>query len=98
MQEHPLAHAQQHDPVFAVILAIIESFDSKTLAQRVDRFIEGNAMVAPVGASLGIVPFERRVLHNVLIISSGFKSSGSLDSAADMMEWGGQAVNGSATT
>ena len=98
MQEHPLAHAQQVDPFLAVILVIIEPFDSKTIAKRVDRFIEGNAMVAPVGASLGIVPFERLVLHNVLITSSGFKSSGSLDSAADMTEWGGQAVNGSATT
>jgi hypothetical protein len=63
MQDHPLAHAQQVDSLLAVILAVIEPFDGEAIAECFDRVVERDAVVAPVGGSLGIVLFERLVLR-----------------------------------
>src|SRR5437868_5541312 len=76
MEDHALAHAQQVDPLLAVILAVIDPLDRETIAERFDRIVEGDAMVAPVGGSLGITPSKFVVLHNVLVISSRFKNRG----------------------
>jgi len=76
MQDHTLAHAYQVDPFLAVILAVIDPFDRKRVAERFDRIMEGDAMVAPVGGCLGVIPLEFVIPDNVLIISSRYKSPG----------------------
>ena len=73
MQDHALAHAQQVDPLLAVILAVIDPLDREAIVERFDRIVEGDAMVAPVGGGLGITPSKFVVLDNVLISSSRFK-------------------------
>src|SRR5262245_41741022 len=91
MQDHRLAYAQQVDPFLTVMLAIIEPFDGEAIPERFDRVMKRNAVVASIGGSLDIVPFEHLVLHYVLIISSEVKSRKSLDVAGEMRGPGGQA-------
>jgi hypothetical protein len=63
MQNHTLAHAYQVDSFLAVILAVIDPFDRQRIAERLDRVMERDAMVAPIGGSLGIAPSKFVILH-----------------------------------
>jgi hypothetical protein len=63
VEDYALAHAQQVDPFLTVTFAIIDPFDSEAIAERFDRVLEGDAMVAPVGGSLRGTPSKFVILH-----------------------------------
>jgi hypothetical protein len=56
VQDHAFAHAHQVDPFLTVILAIIDSLDREAITERLDRIMEGDAMVAPVCGGLRVAP------------------------------------------
>ncbi len=72
MQDHALAHAEKVDP-FLAVLAIIEPLDGQAIAERLDRIMKGNAMVAPVDGGLSVIPSNSSSWIYVLVISSRFK-------------------------
>ena len=56
VEDHALAHAQQVNPFLTVILAIIDPLDREAIAERFDRVLERDAMVAPVSGNLPGTP------------------------------------------
>jgi hypothetical protein len=58
MQKHSLRHADQVYALLAVVLALIDPLDRESVAARDRRLFERNPMSAPVGISLGRIPFE----------------------------------------
>ena len=46
------------DPLFAVVVAIIDPLDGERIAARGGRLGEADAVVAQVAGRLGIIPFE----------------------------------------
>jgi hypothetical protein len=62
MQDDALGHAQQVDPLLAIVLAVIEPLDGKAIAERFDRILKGDTVVALVRGGIRIVPFERLIL------------------------------------
>jgi hypothetical protein len=44
-------------------LALLDPLDGERIAKRLDRFIEGDAVVAPVLGRLVVIPLELLVLH-----------------------------------
>jgi hypothetical protein len=62
MQEHSLAHTKQVDPLFTVVLAIINPFDREWIAQRLRALLEGHAVAAPVFCGR-VISFERVIVH-----------------------------------
>jgi len=58
MEDHASAHAEQIDLFFAIVCAVINPFDCEGIAKRFDCLIESDAMIAPIGGNLVIIPFE----------------------------------------
>lgn len=72
MQDYALAHAEQIDTFLAVVLTIIKSLNGKAIAERLDRIMKRDAMIAPVGRGLRVIPFEFVMLnmYGVSVVSS----------------------------
>lgn len=67
MQDHTLAVPYKIDPFFAIILPIINAFDSEWIAKRFDRLLESHTMVAQISRGLSIAPFKRIIIHIVRV-------------------------------
>lgn len=80
MQEHAVTHAQEIDPLFAVVLAVIDHLDRKVVCHSLDRLIEGDAMLAVVARGLGAVPFEALIKY--ILVSRSWSISAYVDRAA----------------
>ena len=68
MQNYTVAHADQINAFLSVVLAVVNPFNGKVIAERFDRMLEGDAVVTPVRGSFVVIPFK--LYHRVLIIRS----------------------------
>jgi hypothetical protein len=58
MEEHPLAHSKQINPLLTVVFAFVDGLDSKGIVSRFGGLIEGHAVLAPIGGGFLPAPFE----------------------------------------
>jgi hypothetical protein len=58
VQDHAVAHAEQIDALFAVVLTVVNRLDREWIAERPDCLIEGDAVVSPIGGRFRVVPVK----------------------------------------
>jgi hypothetical protein len=58
MDKDTVAHPDQVNTLFCVVLASIESFDGKWVPEDPDRLVELKAMLAPVEGGFVLIPLE----------------------------------------
>jgi hypothetical protein len=61
MDEDTLAHPDQVNTLFSVVLASIESFDGKWVLEDLDRLVELKAMLAPVEGCFVLIRLNQRM-------------------------------------
>jgi hypothetical protein len=62
VEDYTFAHAKQIAALFTIGLALVDPLDGERIAKRLNRFIEGDAAVAPVLGRLVVIPLELPVL------------------------------------
>jgi len=65
VQDHAIAHAQHVQALFAVSLALIDPLDRERVAERLDGFVEGNAVIAEILDRFRVAPLKTRILHKI---------------------------------
>jgi hypothetical protein len=65
MEDYGVAHAKQIGAFFAVVLAVIDPFKRERIVHRLDRLIEGDAVVVPVGGGFVSIPVKRSFINEL---------------------------------
>jgi hypothetical protein len=57
-------YAQKDETLFAIIFAVIESFNGERIFENGPRGLEPDAMLGVVGSGFLIIPLENAIFHN----------------------------------
>ena len=76
VQDHAIAHAQHVPALFAVSLALIDPLDRERVAERLDGFVEGNAVITEILDRFRVAPLKTLIFHKIRDIRSFCKCPG----------------------